>query len=107
MRQVVLVYQTSIMQIRSSKTVDNDQVFRLSGNVIRPFLVGFHCAGHVLVFTICLVTKLVFERRINGVRVAQSTGWHDGLQMERRIPHSQNTAYCSTISRLVILGSQR
>lgn len=61
-----------IMQILTT------QVFRLSGNVIsliRSFLVGFNCTGHVLVFTTCLVTKLVFEERLS---------WHDGLQMGYR-----------------------
>lgn len=37
------------MQVRSSKTVNSDQVFRLSGNVIRRSFLGFYCAGHVFV----------------------------------------------------------
>lgn len=71
-----------------SKTVDNDQVFRLSGNVIsliRSFLVGFNCAGHVLVSTKCLMTKLVQTRTYKLV-FEERLPWHDGLQMGRRIP---------------------
>lgn len=50
------------MQVRSSKTVNSDQVFRLSGNVIRRSFLGFYCAGHV--FVPCGKTRIMIFKQL-------------------------------------------
>lgn len=59
--------QVKLVHHRSSKTVENDQVFRLSGNVIsliRSFLAEFHGAGHVVGVHKMSCDQYLFEGRL-------------------------------------------